>query len=671
MQKNHDMIGETGFKLSNHFFAYRSILIITALVFSLLFSLYSILKAYTLNAYAWDLGLYSQAFYSAIHGQLFYTNLLGESYFAEHFSPFLYVLIIPFYIYPSPYTLLVIQSLAISFSIIPLYYLSKKVHETVAARYGSKYKYAGIISLIIAIAFILSPLTESPVYFDFHLMVFIPLFYFSALYFFFIQKTWLNYLFLILIISLHSSFVFISSATLIMEIFLSHSFFNKSKNELKKLVAVDAVAISAFILYYIAAGILKTYIAGGNLFHSVFSQGQEPTSKSIYGIIDLILYHQGTLLSLLESNYEIKILFLVLAFMAVDFIFYEYPAGLIPAIPYIAYAMLSSYIPYYFLGFQYSMMFIPAVFVSGILGISILIVKSGAGNKKAKHARKNLRNVLVAIVAFAVAAFIIVSPVSPLTVMPNGIHTIVNDKNSQNAGEISFIYDVRSDINMNESLVTGNSLFPVFYKDMNATAFPYASINQKVPFYEYLIVNVNDSQSYINDSNNMSLIDLAHSYLTSNDYGIIAEGYNILVLERNYTSFPLIFNPSSVHYNKGNFAEINNEISGPFINSNLTYLQKLQMSGEDHYSGNKTFMLPGEYNITIKTGDYTGIKNIVLNITALNGTSVIFNNTLAVNNGYINFNLSIKNIECYVLFKIYSGDGSFNVKYMNINQINS
>ena len=106
---------------------YSTAIILLSITFSILFSFYSILKAYTINAYGWDLGLYSQAFYSAIHGKLFYTNLAGGSFLAEHFSPFMFAILPFFYLYPSPYTLLVLQSVFISFAAVPLYYLSLKL----------------------------------------------------------------------------------------------------------------------------------------------------------------------------------------------------------------------------------------------------------------------------------------------------------------------------------------------------------------------------------------------------------------------------------------------------------------------------------------------------------------------------------------------------------------
>ena len=76
-----------------------SILVIS-IVFSILFTVYSFLQFDLLNMSAWDLGIYTQALYSGIHGHLFYTSLLPGSYLSEHFSPILFLLVIPYYIYP-------------------------------------------------------------------------------------------------------------------------------------------------------------------------------------------------------------------------------------------------------------------------------------------------------------------------------------------------------------------------------------------------------------------------------------------------------------------------------------------------------------------------------------------------------------------------------------------
>ena len=200
---------------------YNFPILIISIAFSILFTVYSFLQFDLLNMSAWDLGIYTQALYSGIHGHLFYTSLLPGSYLSEHFSPILFLLVIPYYIYPHAYTLLIIQGFAIGLSAYVLYLLSLEIMNKLKDTRTGKYIDSRAISFVIALAFLLSPLTESPIFFDFHLMVFLPLFFFMALYFFLKGNIVLNIIFIGLIVSLHSAYVFIAIMLVLFELFIN------------------------------------------------------------------------------------------------------------------------------------------------------------------------------------------------------------------------------------------------------------------------------------------------------------------------------------------------------------------------------------------------------------------------------------------------------------------
>ena len=65
---------------------YRFSILIISIVFSILFTIYSFLQFNLMDMSAWDMGVYTQALYSGIHGHLFYTALLPGSYLSEHFE---------------------------------------------------------------------------------------------------------------------------------------------------------------------------------------------------------------------------------------------------------------------------------------------------------------------------------------------------------------------------------------------------------------------------------------------------------------------------------------------------------------------------------------------------------------------------------------------------------
>jgi uncharacterized membrane protein len=649
--------------------------ILVSTLFTILFSFYSILKAYTINAYGWDLGLYSQAFYSAIHGKLLFTTLVGGSYLSEHFAPFMFLLVPFFYIYPSPYTLLVIQSIFLSFASVPLYYLSVNIFSRFRDKYPEKIKNPELYSFIVAMAFLLSPLTESPVYFDFHLMIFLPFFYFMSIYFYLRKKQAWNVLFLILIVSLHSSFVFIVAMTLLMEILISRYYHNESPREVKNKTALFIIGLFILLVYYSIAGYLKGNIAN-NQNVVLFVTGESGvTSKSILGLVVTLIYNPHTFLGFLLSNYKIKVLFLVLAFMAVDFAFYEFPIGLLPALPYLVYAMTSSYIPYYFPGYQYSMMFIPIVFVAGVFGISRMMEHSSSPGKKGKHAYRNMKNTFIAIAAFAIASFIVISPISPLSLEPAAIHSILNDSGGYRAEQNQFIYSIRDNIDMNSSLVTGNNIFPLFYKDMNATAFPYGNISNSNQHFKYLIANFNDSQTYIKNGYNISLASLATNYVNNQSYGILAEGYGIIALEFHYTGKPILYKPFNVSYLSSEFVENNNSIYGPVPNNNMSNLQILENTGSDIYTGNSTYLLPGNYSVSLILKDGYKIPTNGFNISVLgnNGKTVIehVNRTSEhIVNNKITFTLNTSKAYTGVIYTVFGTGHNGSIKEMTVAQKN-
>ena len=642
---------------------YHNILILLSIIFAIFFSFYSILKAYTLNAYAWDLGLYSQAFYSSMHGQLFYSNLLGESYLAEHFSPFMFALLGVFYIYPNPYILLIIQAVFLSFATIPLYYISLHIFSRIKEKYPENIKNPSFYSFIIASAFLLSPLTESPIYFDFHLMIFLPFFYFMAIYFYIKNRMAWNIVFLALIVSLHASFVFIVVMTLIMEMMISRYYFKESGERTKKMAYLFITSLIVLLIYYTVAGYLKGDIAHSQSILLFASGATDSASKSITGLVLTFFLHPYRFMTYIIANYQIKLLFLVLAFLAVDFAFYRFPIGLIPAIPYLVYAMTSSYVPYYFIGYQYSMMFIPMIFVAAVFGISKMMEFKPTPSIKTKRAYRNLKNTMVVIAIFAIAAFIVVSPISPVSLEPSGIHNIVNDSTGYSAQRNHLVYSLENNISMNSSLVTGNNIYPLFYKDLNATAFPYNNISSPSVHFKYLIADLNDSQTYIENAYNISLANLASDYMNSGSYGILAEGYGVIALELHYTGKPLIFNPLNISYSSKEFDHNNGKVYGPIPDKNMSSFQELENLGADVFSGNTTYLLPGNYSISVYLNSSYKIPASGINITILDNGRVslytINSSSYRLNGETLTFNVNSTEIYTGVTY-VFTGVPSIN-----------
>ena len=176
----------------------RMFWIATGLVtlFVLLFSGFFILFLTSRNsAYltgAEDLGIMDQAIWSLTHGQLFHQTICnivsdtncysiqGISRFAIHFEPILFPVSLFYFVWPSPNTLLVIQTLVVASGAFPAYWLARlRLRNELAA--------AGI-----ALLYLLYPAQQQATVFDFHAVTFTASLLLFTLYFMYTRRTvWL------------------------------------------------------------------------------------------------------------------------------------------------------------------------------------------------------------------------------------------------------------------------------------------------------------------------------------------------------------------------------------------------------------------------------------------------------------------------------------------------
>src|SRR5437588_2638055 len=147
------------------------------------------------NAYltgAEDLGIMDQAIWSLTHGQLFHQTICnivtdtncysvaGISRFAIHFEPILFPVSLFYFIWPSPNTLLVIQTLVVASGAFPAFWLARLRLRNELAAVG------------IALLYLLYPAQQQATVFDFHAVTFTAALLLFTLYFMYTRRTaWL------------------------------------------------------------------------------------------------------------------------------------------------------------------------------------------------------------------------------------------------------------------------------------------------------------------------------------------------------------------------------------------------------------------------------------------------------------------------------------------------
>ncbi|RPI18887.1 MAG: DUF2079 domain-containing protein [Ignavibacteriae bacterium] len=161
------------------------------IIFAVTFAVFAFLKIHqfysftSINAEVID--WYETTVWNFLQGKFFIANH-NIPLFSEHFSPFI-IFLVPFYaLFRSPYVFIVIHALACALPVIPLYLLAEKYFT---------YRFAPVA---FCLAYFFSRIVNLGLMFDFHIEIFYPLLFLSAL--LYIEKVRWNLVYVFLILAL-------------------------------------------------------------------------------------------------------------------------------------------------------------------------------------------------------------------------------------------------------------------------------------------------------------------------------------------------------------------------------------------------------------------------------------------------------------------------------------
>lgn len=316
-----------------------------------LFSWLAIRRHETYHSFGRDLGLFDQVFWNTVHGRPFESTMsLGlaqpHSFFSDHFSPLLWVIVPLYAVIPGPQTLLVVQTLALALGAWPVY---------LVARHRLSAGYERL--LWVAVYFFFVPLTHINL-FDFHEIVLaVPLLGF-ALYFIDrgdMTRFWFAFAAALLVKE---------EVALIGVGFAAYVILERKLWSHGTAIAATSVAwfagVTALAIPFFGQGRSYAYFAtrysalGGSplaVAHSLIT--------SPLGVARLVVQHQ-------------KLAFLAALFGPVLAINLLSGWGLLLLLPTLAYLLLSNYAPQYSFTTQYSAPLIPLVVITAIWGFARL-----------------------------------------------------------------------------------------------------------------------------------------------------------------------------------------------------------------------------------------------------------------------------------------------------------
>jgi uncharacterized membrane protein len=328
----------------------------------------TVLRVPALKSAAWDLGAYSQAFYTTVHDDRFFyytmdlPNNPSGSMFGAHFAPLL-ILLLPFVaLAPAPPTLLFIQSMAVGSGGYAVFVLFRR--HLLSER----------LSATFALAYLLDPLVIGVNWFDFHPEAFLVPFVLFACYFWEEQR-WIGF---VVFIGLTLSTLEVAGVLVaILGVFWALDIWVRYHNIRTMINRLDfraSICIAAVGLSWFWAGIrtvlllnpTNALLSGGTDFWTVLG------ARSILEVPMRALTSPQSYLLALSVDWPYKVGFLFLLLGPVAFLPLFRPLSLGLLVPWLGVALASNNPSFYTLGNQYPSLVLPFVFYGAAMGLESL-----------------------------------------------------------------------------------------------------------------------------------------------------------------------------------------------------------------------------------------------------------------------------------------------------------
>lgn len=343
---------ETGLKQEETDFSiaakYRIRLFFVIIAFIAIFTFFSYLRYADFYTSNWDFGIFQQMFWSTSHGKLLYESgdYIGygvNSFLEIHSGYIAFFFSFLYSFYPTPITIFIIQTTAVSLMIIPLY--------KIALYYGASQSTAFIFSIPVLLNFAII----SAMFYDFHLESIIPLEFLSLFYFAIRKKyLWLSLVFILGCMTLEV-FPFLSAGLGLYLLFQYFSVRNRTGKTHVSQITFPILLILVSGVSYVVIRIVQYNILPPILGNTV---SMAVPGNSLSGNLFSLFYVTSTPVSVLAS-----LVYWVLLLASLAFIPLTRPMSLILAIPWIAASVfLHPFFSYQF-GNQYAFIAISPLLV--------------------------------------------------------------------------------------------------------------------------------------------------------------------------------------------------------------------------------------------------------------------------------------------------------------------
>ena len=303
------------------------------------FSEAGIYRYRTFHAANYDLGIFAQMYsYMAKTGLPLTTTERGYllSHFCVHLSPVLYLFLPIYMIFRSVESLLVMQAVIVFAGVIPLFMICRH------------YRLRPVVTFLVSCIYLVLPAIGQPLFFDFHENKFIPFFVLWFIYFYLEKKKLPALLFLLL------SLMIKEDTSIFLMVFALYRIIGKKDYRRGGLLLMISAAWFAGAMVFIET-------RGQPLVEGHYSMYYMEGESGLFAMAKNIVLEPGRFLCQVFDRENLGYIFCTLGVFLFVPLFCRDKRRLILLIPYVAFALMTTYPSQHDVGYQYT--YGPAVLI--------------------------------------------------------------------------------------------------------------------------------------------------------------------------------------------------------------------------------------------------------------------------------------------------------------------
>jgi len=306
-------------------------------------SIHTIQHHWSLGTSAFDLGIHENILWNTVHGDILYSSLMGGNYLGIHTSLVLLLLAPIYALAPFTETLLVLQAMALGMAALPLFLLSRRILEN---------KWQG---LLVAVLWLTHPAVAGANFYDFHPIACSPLFLFTAVYFWWLQRWAPFWISIALLLSVKEEL------SIIVVLLGIVTLMSGNRRQGVQIVAVGVAA------YVVLQHVVIPHFAGGDHSYSWYYSEIIPTGEGPRGLVTTVFLNPIFALKFILTQPRALFVFQLFAPLALMPFFTARGAVLVSYG--LAATLLASRPPLHQIGFQYALTLLALGFVGALLAL--------------------------------------------------------------------------------------------------------------------------------------------------------------------------------------------------------------------------------------------------------------------------------------------------------------